>query len=143
MCPKFGRYLQNTYFFTWKIVLQRLWMDCQLQNCFSLRMMIFYFRRLPTASTRCLIPEWRSYRAGRALPYWTSKNLKTFVDFLLSILRINLKIQLINKHLICSASAALHEWQRPRGPLHLRDHRPDRTHALPRHRVKGRVARLH
>ena len=33
-----------------KIVLQQLWMNCQFLNCFSFRMIIYYFRSMPIVS---------------------------------------------------------------------------------------------
>ena len=50
VCPNFGhpdlqlRHAQNINLSRWKIVLQQLWIDRQFWNCFSFRMIIFYFR---------------------------------------------------------------------------------------------------
>ena len=47
-------------FWGWKINLQQLWMHCQFWNYFSFRMVIFYFRSIPTASTKCVNLEWQN-----------------------------------------------------------------------------------
>ena len=44
----------------WKIVLKQLWMNHQFWNCFSFWMVNYYFRSMPTASTKFVNLEWRS-----------------------------------------------------------------------------------
>ena len=48
VCPNFGHPALTSSFKknTFLQVLQQLWMDCQICNCFSFRMVIYYFRSL-------------------------------------------------------------------------------------------------
>ena len=65
-CPNFGHSVLNSQFtkhkfLQMKIVLQQLWMNWQYWNYFSFRKMIRYFHSMPTASTKCVNLEWRSW----------------------------------------------------------------------------------
>ena len=50
-------------------------MGCQFWNCFSFWMGVYYFRRMPTASTKCINLERRSL--GRMSPCFMAKMLAT------------------------------------------------------------------
>ena len=57
VCPTFRHPVLTSSFTKYrflqvKIDLQQLWMDCQLWNCFSFWMVIYYFRGMPTASIK-------------------------------------------------------------------------------------------
>ena len=61
--------------YRWKIDLQKLWIDCQYWICFSLRMVIYYLRSMPTASTKCVNLE---FREGVIYIYWSVINWSMF-----------------------------------------------------------------
>ena len=69
-CPDFLQYIKVC---GWKIV-QQLWMNCQFRKCFSFLMVIYYFRSMPTASTKCVNLEWRSWdRVSEARAHYPSQ----------------------------------------------------------------------
>ena len=63
------RNLQCNFFCRWKIVLQKLWKDCQFENCFSFRMGIFYFRRMPSSHSIYIVHKPRILRSQGSVPY--------------------------------------------------------------------------
>ena len=65
-CPNFGHTAVTSSFFKYKYLQEKKWFErivnCQFWNIFIFQMVIYHFRRMPTAATNFVLSAWRTLR---------------------------------------------------------------------------------